>query len=379
MDKKIKTNKALAVASHIVNIIAIAGIVVYLAIQGEADIMIPAIIAAVGLVTALIGLFTYVSAKKLFVNSESDKAKSAENDEMAAEVAERIEALKSGITNIHKGIDKLTETAQITSDAMKEVSTGANDTAEAVQTQIYQTEEIQNKVDKVNNTAKEITDNMNETVSAVTQGKNSINVLAESTEISVNNSKDVAEKLNTLEKYMAEMYSIVGMIENITSQTSLLSLNASIEAARAGEAGRGFAVVASEISNMADQTQDATKQITELITNVSGAISQTVAVIYKMIDGINEEKKSTENAVESFSVIDKNTKSIKANIDNLAAHIVELKVANQEIVDSIQTISAISEEVTARSGETMESEEHNMEVMMNIKEQIGQLMECIKE
>ena len=317
--------------------------------------------------------------KKLFVNSESDKAKSAENDEMAAEVAERIEALKSGITNIHKGIDKLTETAQITSDAMKEVSTGANDTAEAVQTQIYQTEEIQNKVDKVNNTAKEITDNMNETVSAVTQGKNSINVLAESTEISVNNSKDVAEKLNTLEKYMAEMYSIVGMIENITSQTSLLSLNASIEAARAGEAGRGFAVVASEISNMADQTQDATKQITELITNVSGAISQTVAVIYKMIDGINEEKKSTENAVESFSVIDKNTKSIKANIDNLAAHIVELKVANQEIVDSIQTISAISEEVTARSGETMESEEHNMEVMMNIKEQIGQLMECIKE
>ena len=65
MDKKIKTNKALAVASHIVNIIAIAGIVVYLAIQGEADIMIPAIIAAVGLVTALIGLFTYVSAKKI--------------------------------------------------------------------------------------------------------------------------------------------------------------------------------------------------------------------------------------------------------------------------------------------------------------------------
>lgn len=79
----------------------------------------------------------------------------------------------------------------------------------------------------------------------------------------------VAAELTSLKEYMDKMYSIIEIINNITSETSLLSLNASIEAARAGEAGRGFAVVASEISGLATQTQEATVSIEELIRNVS--------------------------------------------------------------------------------------------------------------
>ena len=340
--------------------------------------------AAIQICTVVIvSVYTYIVARTLRLNNAISllALKDANNGAEAAleNISNLTERLKEKIGDIHQDIDRLAETSKITGDAMKEVSTGATDTAEAVQTQIYQTEEIQTKVDIVDNAAKEIADNMKATMAAVIEGERSIKDLVASTEISVNNSKDVAEKLNTLEQYMNEMYTIVGMIENITSQTSLLSLNASIEAARAGEAGRGFAVVASEISNMAEQTQDATKNITELITNVSTAISQTVAVIYKMIDGIKEEKNSTESTVDSFKIIEKNTRSINQNIDHLATNIGELKVANEEIVESIQTISAISEEVTARAGETMESEENNLEIMLNIKNQMALLVKESEE
>ena len=77
------------------------------------------------------------------------------------------------------------------------------------------------------------------------------------------------EELNKLNEYTGMMQSIIDVINNITTQTSLLALNASIEAARAGEAGRGFSVVAGEISNLANQTTSATENITELINNVS--------------------------------------------------------------------------------------------------------------
>lgn len=82
------------------------------------------------------------------------------------------------------------------------------------------------------------------------------------------------------------MNSIVEIISNIASQTSLLALNASIEAARAGEAGRGFSVVASEISTMANQTTDATQEITDLIGNVSSAVTSVVEVVKDMIAAI---------------------------------------------------------------------------------------------
>ena len=177
---------------------------------------------------------------------------------------------------------------------------------------------------------------------------------------------------------MEQMHSIVEVISGITSQTSLLSLNASIEAARAGEAGRGFAVVASEISGMAVQTQDATVHITELIKNVSDAITEVVNVVYQMIDGIHEERESTKSTAESFDRIQDNTVSIRDNIDHLASRILELKNANQEIVDSIQTISAISEEVTAHAGETMNAEEKNAQILNRIKARMNELQVLIK-
>ena len=149
---------------------------------------------------------------------------------------------------------------------------------------------------------------------------------------------------------MDEMNSIVELIGGITNQTSLLALNASIEAARAGEAGRGFSVVATEISGMATRTKEATVHITELISNVSNAIMEVVGVVSKMVEGINDEK----------------TRAIQNNADTLSRSISELQNANKEIVDSIQTISAISQQVSAHAGETMQAEEENVNVMEDV-------------
>ena len=96
------------------------------------------------------------------------------------------------------------------------------------------------------------------------------------------NNDDVISKVEELNKSISQMQSIVSLIQDVASKTSLLALNASIEAARAGEAGRGFAVVATNISELANQTQTATKDINELISKVTKEMAEVSAAISTM-------------------------------------------------------------------------------------------------
>ncbi|MCM1308170.1 MAG: methyl-accepting chemotaxis protein [Butyrivibrio sp.] len=297
-----------------------------------------------------------------------------ETEKLLADISQISEQMKAGIAEIDTGLDGLLTISEITERAMGEVSQGAEDTADAVERQLHQTEAIQEKVERVSLVAEVITENMKQTAQAISEGSRNVDVLAESTAASVRNGEEVTLKLKGLDAYMAEMQNIVEIIGDITPRTSLLALNASIEAARAGEAGRGFSVVATEISNMAAQTQEATGSIGGLIDNVSSAIREVVQVIYNMIEGINEGKTSTERTVKSFELIEKNAGEISVGTERLYESVEELKKANRVITDSIQTISSISEEVTARSDETIEAETRNMKALRDIKEQMLRLL-----
>lgn len=290
-------------------------------------------------------------------------------------VSTMTENLKTSITSIYEELEQLKGAASLTNATMEEVSLGAADTASAVQTQILQTEAIQNKVNDVDAAAEHIAGNLSHTLSIIDASNEQIKYLVKSVDASVANGKAAAEKLETLNAYIKEMNTIIELIDSITEQTSLLAINANIEAARAGDYGRGFAVVATEISQMAGQTSDATVQITQLIGDVAKAIREVVHVIYKMIDGINEEKSSTQNTVNNLSNIRSDTHAVQKNVDLLMASISDLKEANYGIIDSIQTISAISEEVTAHAAETKESEARNVAIINTIADNMQSLIE----
>lgn len=310
-----------------------------------------------------------------------DNIKDAHNETEAllTNISSISKQMQDGMEAIYEKVEDLNNSSRLTKDAMNEVRGGTSQTADAVQNQISQTGEIGHKVDDVSMAAEEISRNMEQTLSVLENANKVVDVLVTQVENSVKEGANVAGKLETLDQYIDEMHSIVELISGITSQTSLLALNASIEAERAGAAGRGFAVVATEITGMAKQTKEATVHIRELIGNISGAITDVVSDIRDMIEAINEEKQSTENTAENFSHIQSNTLEIKKNIEQLNTNIEELKTANEQIVDSIETISAITEEVSAHANETMSAQEENADVLSGIAVRMQELIEITKQ
>lgn len=330
----------------------------------------------------LVGIYSYLASRTTVANNQSRLSQAQEATERTEQVlnhvSENAGLMGEGIDEIHEKVEQLKRASQTTKDAMEGVTAGVTETAQAVQRQLEQTDTIGQKVMMVDGAASTIHARMQQTLDVLGTGTEDMKKLVEEVELAVNKSVETAEKMENLNQYITEMNSIVEMIEGITSQTSLLALNASIEAAHAGEAGRGFAVVASEISALATQTNSATSHITGLIGNVSNSIQEMVMVIHGMIDGINQQKDLTERTAASFGLIEEHTYTIRDNVQGLTESVDELKAANQEIADSVQTISAVSEEVSAHAGETLAAEEKNMQNLGLIAERSQKLLELAR-
>lgn len=283
--------------------------------------------------------------------------------------------ITDGIEKVNTMMEQLDESVTQTCSAMQEVNAGSAETADSVQQQLVMTEEIQNQIQEVSKNADAITENMEQAMTAISHGNVNMEKLSTQAEKSEQSGNEVATQLQALEEYTKQMHSIIELINSVATQTSLLSLNASIEAARAGEAGRGFSVVATEISNLANQTQEATNNIEKLIGNISQKLEGVVSAINDLIEANTIQFQAAEETAVSFTQIEGSSKCIEEKISELVESVSKLAKANESIVDSIQNISAITEEVSSHSNETLEISQQNSTIVQDVSTIVTSLSE----
>lgn len=144
-------------------------------------------------------------------------------------------------------------------------------------------------------------------------------------------------------KAVEKINELTSTIMEISSQTSLLALNASIEAARAGEAGKGFAVVATEIGSLADQTSKAiadiseiVKEVNEAVTNMAGCLGETTDFLENTVVGDYKEfEQVSEQYKEDADVFKNSMESVKAAMEQLAVSIESIAGALNGINDTV--------------------------------------------
>lgn len=302
------------------------------------------------------------------INQEKDNVSKLLNNVMSVSGE-----MSNGIEGVTVRMQELGDSVMETRNAMQEVSSGANETADAIQNQIGQTEEIQKHVEKVKDVSLSICESMAQARNDVMSGKNSLDTLLSQVESSERAGREVVNDIGELEEYMKNMQSIIEIITSVARQTSLLALNASIEAARAGEAGKGFAVVATEISDLANQTQGATVNITDVIHNVSDKLTIAVNAVEQLMNDNSKQNEMATIVADSFEKITTSTQNADEQSQMLEEVVGNLETANTVIIESVQTISAVIEEVSAHSNETYNISDKNTDIVNHVKELVENL------
>lgn len=151
--------------------------------------------------------------------------------------------------------------------------------------------------------------------------------------------KQTQQNNESVEKIIAA----VSYISDIADQTTLLSLNASIEAARAGETGKGFAVVAEEIGKLANQSNEASAEISELVNLLSYNSSQTMDIMDSVQDAMNDQTKKLVETANIFKQLQEHVSHVADGVDVIRDATVQLGKETDEIGKDIKNLSDIAQ------------------------------------
>ncbi|MDR2159836.1 MAG: methyl-accepting chemotaxis protein [Treponema sp.] len=255
------------------------------------------------------------------------------------QITANIQSIKGRVLNQSASVTETNSTMVQFTVNINKLSDHVNRQSESVAQSSSAIEEMLANIQSVTQTLIRNTDNVKELISSSEVGRTGL--------------QEVAADIQEIARESEGLLEINAVMENIASQTNLLSMNAAIEAAHAGDAGKGFAVVADEIRKLAEN---------------SGEQSKTISTVLKKIkDSIDKITKSTDNVLNKFEAIDAGVRIVSEQEENIRNAMEEQGAGSKQILEAIGQLNEATQLVKSSSEEMLEGSRQVIEESKNLE------------
>lgn len=283
----------------------------------------------------------------------------------SANVAEKV---TDSATSVAAASEQFVDSAESITQAIEHIEVGITEQAHDAENCLKKMDGLSEKIEFVNSGTGRISEFAETTKNTVNSGIVTIEELNQKAKATTEITKTVIENIQDLQNASKSIGGITETINEIASQTNLLSLNASIEAARAGESGRGFAVVAQEIRKLAEQSMEASHQIEKIIDGIQCRTQETVKNAREAEEIVTSQEESLRETVQVFKVIGKQVEGLTDSIEEIGSGVESIDQAKDVTLKAIQNISAGLTETAAASAEVQSAAENQLQAANSLNQ-----------
>jgi len=266
---------------------------------------------------------------------------------LLAEVKDTSIVVSTSSEELNATSEEVAMSAEEVSNTIQELAHGATEQATETElgaSQVNELGDLMNNNEASLNEVVEMSERVNQ---HVVEGLEVIEDLIQKTDLSGKSSTEIYEVIQKTNTSSEKIRSASEMIASIADQTNLLALNAAIEAARAGEAGKGFAVVAEEIRKLAEQSTASTKEIDDVVEELTHNSSEAVTkmqevskIIIQQVESVHSTQGKYKEISSAFETTDEAITRMKVSSD-------DMQTKKEKILEIVQSLSAIAEENAA--------------------------------